>query len=105
MSDKSYKTRECERRAQKAYRDRLKTSDKVEDQAKWADMQEKSKERYRVCIEKMRSDPDQKERLDKYKERQRLYAQNVYADPERNAARNRRRRELRAQKKAEKQIE
>jgi len=99
MSDKSYTTRECERRAQKAYRDRLKTSEKDSDQAKWADMQEKSKARYRVCIEKMRTDPDKKGSLERYKERQRVYAQKVYADPERNAARNRRRRELRAEKK------
>ena len=98
---KVYKTRECTRRAQKAYMDRLKNSEKEEDKLKWAELWKRKSEAGHASTRRMYGNPDEnKESLDKIRTRSREHARKIYADPEKNAARNKRRRELRAKKKA-----
>lgn len=100
--EKVYKSRECARRAQKAYLNRLKSSDNEEDKAKFAELWKRKSEAGNESTRRMYANPaENKDRLERLRAQKRAHARKIYADPEKNAARNLRRRELRAQKKQE----
>jgi len=76
MSDeKVYKTRECTRRAQKAYTDRLKNSDNEEDHVKWEELWKRKSNAGRESMRRMYANPEENmERLERVRAQKRDYA-------------------------------
>jgi len=98
--DREYKTRECERRAQKAYLCRLKSSDDAGDKLKWEDLKARKHASVVSYYRKLYENPEEyKESLDRLKKSRREWARRRLEDPDYRARVNARRRELRAEKK------
>ena len=79
--EKVYKTRECTRRAQKAYMSRLKSSEKEEDKAKWLRMCKSQSAGGVESMRRMYANPaENKERLERVRAQKREYARKKRED-------------------------